>query len=111
MAKLLGEHWEGDVRVRWHDNNDQIVIERSQDAQSVIDAVAATNAAGAPTIDGLGKPVAEIPLTVLIDWCTLRGIPWEKMAYGSEYDAEFKQLAAEHSKLRYDNARSVHTVQ
>lgn len=111
MAKLIGQHWEGDVRVRWYDNNGEIAVERSQDAQNVVAAVAATNSAGAPTIDGLGKPVAEIPMVVLIDWCAKRGIPWEKMAYSNEYDVEFKQLAAEHTKLRYDNTPSVFTVQ
>ncbi len=55
MARLIGEHYEGDVRVRWthDDTTDQVHVERAQDIQAVIDQVAAENADGMPIIDGM----------------------------------------------------------
>ncbi|HEX8414014.1 MAG TPA: hypothetical protein VF637_09040 [Sphingomicrobium sp.] len=111
-TRLIGEHWEDDVRVRWYgdDTTNEVTIERWQDPQRAIDMVAAVNSDGAPTIDGLGKPVVEVPIVVAMDWAEKRGIAWEKLLYSNEYDAEFKRFAAEHSKLVYANTSSVHAV-
>lgn len=112
MARLIAEDWEGDVRVRWFEHEDgNVTVERHQDAQSVVDMVAAVNAAGAPTIDGLGKPIAEIPVVKAMEWAEKRGIPWEKLLYTNEYDAEFKRFIAEHQRLAYANTKKVHRVQ
>lgn len=113
MARLVGEHWEGPVRVRWYEDevSKEITVERWQDGQKAVDLVAAVNAEGAPTIDGLGKPVAEIPVVVAMQFCERRGIPWEKFLYTREYDDDFKLLVSEYKKLAYQNAKSVHTVQ
>jgi hypothetical protein len=110
MARLIGEHYEGDVRVRWYDDNGEIAVERHQDAQAAVDLVSAVNAEGAATIDGLGKPVLEIPVVAAMEWAEKRGIPWEKLLYSNEYDAEFKRFAADHSKLRYHATKSVHAL-
>lgn len=112
MARMLGEHWEGAVRVRWHeDASGDITVQRSQDSQSALDLVAAVNAEGAPTIDGLGKPVAEIPVVEAMAWAEQRGIPWEKLLYSNEYDAEFRRFIQDHSRLAYENRKSVMAVQ
>jgi len=113
MPRLIGEHWEGDVRVRWYgdDATSEVTVERWQDPQAALDMVAAVNVEGAPTIDGLGKPVVEVPVVTAMKFCQERGIPWEKFLYGNDYDGEFKRFAAEHSKLAYVNTKSVHTVQ
>lgn len=113
MIRLIGEHWEGDVRVRWYgdDVTHEVTIERWQDPQAAIDMVAAVNVDGAKTIDGLGKPIAEVPITVAMEFCEARGIPWEKFLYGNEYDEEYKRFAAEYSRLAYRSAQTVHTVQ
>jgi hypothetical protein len=109
MSRLIGEHYEaGGVRVRWYEQGDEITVERHQDAQDVVDLVSAVNAEGAPTIDGLGKPIAEVPVVAAMAWAAERGIPWEKLLYSNEYDTEFKRFCAEHSKLRYQNTKSVH---
>lgn len=109
MARLIGEHWEGDVRVRWFgdDATNQVTVEHYQDTQAAVDLVATVNAQGAETIDGLGKPVLEIPVTAAMDFCSRRGIPWEKFLYGNEYDDEFKRFAQEHSKLAYHSRKNV----
>lgn len=110
--KLIGEHYDSNgIRVRFYGDGEKVTVERHQDSQSAIDFVAAVNAEGAPTIDGLGKPVAEVPVAAAMQFCEARGIPWEKFLYGNEYDEEFKRFAAEYSKLAYVNAKSVHTVQ
>lgn len=113
MIRVIGQHWEGDVRVTWYgdDVENKVTVERWQDPQAALDLVAAVNAEGAPTIDGLGKPIAEVPVTVAMQFCEGRGIPWEKFLYGNEYDGEFKRFAAEYTKLAYSNSKSVHTVQ
>ena len=112
MIRLIGEHWEGDVRVRWYgdDVENTITIERWQDPTKALDMVAAVNVDGAPTIDGLGKPIAEVPVGVAMQFCEERGIPWEKFLYGNAYDAEFKRFARDYSKLAYKSAKSVHAV-
>lgn len=107
MTRLIGEHWENDVRVRWHSDGANVTVERSQDAQAAVDLVAAVNAEGPKTIDGLGKPVLEIPVTAAMQFCQDRGIPWEKFLYGNEYDDQFKRFAQEHSRLAYDARKSV----
>lgn len=113
MIRLIGEHWEGDVRVRWYgdDVTHEVTIERSQDPQAALDMVAAVNSEGAPTIDGLGKPVAEVPVGAAMEYCSRRGIPWEKFLYGNQYDAEFKSFVAEYSRLAYRAKKTVHAVQ
>lgn len=112
MIRLIGEHWEGDVRVRWYgdDVTHEVTIERTQDPTAAIEHVAAVNANGAPTLDGLGKPIAEVPVGAAIEFCGKRGIPWERFLYGNEYDGEYRRFAAEYSKLAYANTKSVHAV-
>lgn len=110
MPRKIGEHREGDVTVRWFDEGDTITVQREQDAQSVLDHVSAANLEGMPTIDGLGKPVAEVPVVAAMAWAQERGIPWEKLLYTNEYDAEFKRFCAEHTRLQYA-AKKLHTLQ
>lgn len=113
MIRLIGEHWEGDVRVRWYgdDATHEITIERWQNPQITLDKVAAVNSYGAPTIDGLGKPLGEIPVVKAQEWAKQRGIPWEKMLYSNEYDSELRAFLKEHQKLAYITPKQFHTVQ
>ncbi len=111
MPRKIGEHREGDVTVRWFEEGDDITIQRSQDAQGTLDHVAAANLAGLPTIDGLGRPVAEVPVVAAMEWAEKRGIPWEKLLYTNEYDAEFRRFCAEHQRLQYRAASTLHAVQ
>ncbi len=113
MRRMIGQHWEGDVRVTWwgDDVTNTVTVERWQDPTKALELVAAVNAeGGGKTIDGLGKPVAEVPIVAAMAFCEERGIPWEKFLYGNDYDSEFKRFAFEHSKLAYRNAKSVHAV-
>lgn len=109
MSHLIGEHWEGDVRVRWYGDRatNMVTIERWQDNDHAIRKVADISAEGAPSVDGLGRAVIELPVTIAQEYCAKRGIPWEKFMYGNEYDAEYKNLAADYSKLAYSNHRAV----
>lgn len=112
MIHLIGEHWEGDVRVRWYgdDATHEVTVERWQDSQRALDMVAAVNSEGAPTIDGLGKPLAEVPYGAAMEFCQARGIPWEKFLFGIEFDDQYRRFAADYSRLAYANAPSVHLV-
>lgn len=106
MSRIIGEHYEGDVRVRYVQHGDDLTVERHQDAQAVVDQVAAMNSHGVRTLDGLGKPVAEVPLVAMMDYCAARGIPWERMAYSNDYDTEFRAFVAEHRKLQYEASKA-----
>lgn len=110
MTRLIGEHLEGNVRVRWFDHRDgNVTVEHQHDAQEALDQVA--RAGEAPTIDGLGKPVAEIDQVALMAWAQERGIPWDRLLYSNEYDPELKRFIREHSRLRYTAAKTAHAVQ
>ncbi len=113
MPRKVGEHYDSNgIRETWWDNGDgNVTIQRHDDAQAAIDMVAAVNSEGAPTIDGLGKPIAEIPLVTAMAWAEQRGIPWEKLLYSNEYDDEFRRFIKEHQKLAYQARKTVHTVQ
>lgn len=112
MPDIIREEWQGDVRVRHlHDaSSDTFHVDYWQDNQATVDLVSTINAQGAPTIDGLGKPLVEIPVVVAMQFCERRGIPWEKFLYSNEYDTEFKRFAQEYSRLAYHSAKSVHAV-
>lgn len=113
MPTKIGEHFESNgVKVAWWDNGDgNVTVQRSQDAQAAVDLVAAVNAEGAQTLDGLGRPVLEVPVVEAIAWADRRGIPWEKLLYTNEYDDEFKRFAQDYSKLQYRAAKTVHALQ
>jgi hypothetical protein len=113
MARMIGEHWEGDVRVRhfYDDVLDEYHVERWQDPQIVVDKVSAVNGDGPPTLDGLGKPIGEIPVVLAQEWAAKRGIPWEKLLYSNDYDAEFKAFLREYKKLAYISNKTHHVVQ
>lgn len=112
MPRKIGEHYDANgIKETWWDDDGNITVQRSQDAQSAVDMVAAVNAEGAKTIDGLGRPMGEVPVVEAMAWAEKRGIPWEKLLYSNEYDDEFRAFIKEHSKLAYRPAKSVHTVQ
>lgn len=113
MTRKLGEHFDSNgIKETWfEDGEGNVTIQRSQDAQSAVDLVAAMNVDGVQTVDGLGRPVLEIPVVEAMAWAERRGIPWEKLLYSNEYDAEFKRFGQEYSKLQYRAAKTVHTVQ
>lgn len=109
MARLIGQHWDGDVLERWwgDEATNEVTIERIQNTEFHKQKVADINSEGAPSVDGLGHAVAEIPETVAIDYCLKRGIPYDKFIYGNEYDGEFRKMVAEHRRLAYTNHKAV----
>lgn len=113
MARLIGEHWEGDVRVRWwgDEATKSITIERSHDVEGVIDMVAAENAEGLPVHDGIGSSLGRIDPILAEAYCTKRGIDVAKFLYGTEYADELKRFLKEHNKFAHKYTKTVHTVQ
>lgn len=113
MPRKIGQHFDSNgIKETWFDDGDgNVTIERFQDAQAALDGVAKANLDGLPTIDGLGKPMAEVPLVEAMAWAAQRGIPWEKLLYSNEYDDQFKRFIAERSRLQYRALKSVHAVQ
>jgi hypothetical protein len=109
MRRMIGQHWEEDVLVTWWGDpvTHEVTIERWQDNELALRKVHDINSEGAPSVDGLGRAVIELPVTVAQEYCAKRGIPWEKFMYGNQYDAEYKRLAAEYSRLTYSNHRAV----
>lgn len=112
MLRLLGEDWENDVRKRTFVDTatGEMTVEHWQDPQAAVDMVQAINTDGAKTLDGLGRPVVEIPVVAAMEFCRARGIPWERFMYGREYDGEFKRFCAEYTRLTYAARKTVHAV-
>lgn len=109
MATLIGQHWDGEILERWWGDEETktVTIERIQNTEHHLKKVHDISSEGAPSVDGLGHAVAEIPETVALDWCRERGIPYDKFIYGNEYDAEFKKMVAAYNRLAYTNHKAV----
>ncbi len=101
MGNVAFKEQIGSVTEQFILEGDDLVVRRSEDAQPVIDAVAKANLNGTTEIEGLGRLVAEVPITLAMEFCQGRGIPWEKFMYTGEYDAEFKRFIAEHQRIAY----------
>lgn len=104
--KLLGEETvEGITERWWYDEaTEQYLVQRTGDVEREIERIAAINAAGeAPNVEGLGKAVGEVPVSVAMEYCDRRGIPWEKFLYTNEYDDEWPKIFAEYKRLVYEN--------
>ena len=101
----------GGIKETFAVDGDKVVVRRQQEVDPTIDAIARANLDGVTEIPGLGRLIAEVPLTVGIEFCESRGIPWEKFMYGNEYDAEFKRFIADRQKFAYRQAKRLHTVQ
>lgn len=90
----LTEEWSYD-----HTANTVTVLRR-QEIDPILEAVKREhNETGGHMIDGIGRHIGTIPLTVIQDYCQERGIPWEAMAYGNDYNDELKALCRSHTKL------------
>jgi len=85
-----------------------VTVRRTEDVQPIMDAVAKANLNGTTEIPGVGRLVAEVPITLAMQFCEGRGIPWEKFMYTSDYDAEFKRFIAEHQRIAYTHAKKFH---
>ena len=106
MARLIGTHYEGDVRVSFRADGDKIGISYEQDIDNTLDKIAAINAeGGAQTNDGVGRLKYEFPISLIMQHGIDRGIPWEKIAYGTGHDDEWPRMAAKWSKLSVEQRR------
>jgi hypothetical protein len=112
MARILTKDVSNGVTetFAYDDATDTVIVRRSQDAQGAIDAVAAANVEGVRSIDGLGIPQSEVPITVAIEFCTKRGIPWEAFLYTNQYDDEWGKFLKAHPNLCYRPAVRYHAV-
>jgi hypothetical protein len=113
MSRLIGQDYDSlGILEQWYDNGDGTVsIQRHDDAQGAVDLVNTANLDGVETVEGLGRPTIEVPIVLAMQWAERRGIPWEKLLYSNEYDAEFKKFGQEYSRLQYHAKRTVHAVQ
>ncbi len=107
MARLLGEHYEGDVRVsHMLESDGSVRLHYSQDIDNTLDKIAAINAdGGAQANDGMGSLKYEFPITLLMEHAAERGIAWERLAYSNDHDDEWPRMAAKWSKLTVDQRR------
>lgn len=101
MAKTLTSEVTDGVTETFETDGETIAVRHSQDAEPVIDYVAAANLAGVRDVEGLGRPTFEVPITVAMEFCNRRGIPWEKFLYTNEFDTEWVRFGQEYSRLAY----------
>ena len=101
MGRIIGEHYEGDVKVTYVDEGDGINIRYSQDITPVVDNIAAINAdGGAQVNDGIGRLKYEFPITLIMEHAVERGIPFEALAYrAGAYEDEWDAMGKKWSKL------------
>lgn len=111
MAKIVHTDTAQDVTETFAvDHDGTVAVRRAQDVEPTIDAIARANLDGVTEVPGLGRLVAEVPITVAIEFCEQRGIPWERFMYRNEHDAEFKRFIADRAKFQYRQAKRLHTV-
>ena len=107
MARLIGGHYEGDVRVSYRHDGDSIGVHYEQDIDHTLDKIAAINAdGGAQVNDGVGALKYEFPISLIMAHAVERGISWEKLAYSSEHDEEWPRMALKWSKLTVEQQRN-----
>lgn len=112
MAKIVHVEQSADITETVAvDHDGTAIVRRSQPVDPTLDAIARANIDGVTEIPGLGRLVAEIPITVAMEFCDERGIAWDKFLYGQDYDAEFKRFLAERQRFAYRQARKLVTVQ
>lgn len=88
----------------------KVIVHHTEDVEPVMDHVAAANLAGVGEVEGLGRPAFEVPVTVAMEFCQRRGIPWEKFLYSTEYDSEWIRFGQEYSRLAYKPGKTVFSV-
>ncbi len=101
MAKILTKDVADGVTETFEIDGDTVGVRHTQDAEPIIDYVAAANVGGVHEVPGLGVPSFEVPITVAMEFCRKRGIPWERFLYSNEYDSEWIKFGQEYSRLRY----------
>lgn len=108
MAELIGAHWEGDVWVEWWGDRatEMVTVVRKQDCEKILGKVADISAEGAPSVDGMGRSLGELPAVPLLEHCAKRGIEYAGILRG-HHDDEIRRFLQDNSKLAYSNHRAV----
>jgi hypothetical protein len=101
MTKILTKDVADGVTETFELDGDNIAVRHTQDAEPIMDYVAAANLGGVHEVPGLGVPSFEVPITVAMEFCRKRGIPWERFLYTQEYDREWVKFGQEYSRLAY----------
>lgn len=110
MPKTLTAEVTDGVSEKFEMEGDTVGVRRSQDVEPIMDHVAAANLHGVREVEGLGRPTFEVPITVAMEFCEKRGIPWEKFLYTKEYDKEWVRFGLEYSRLAYAAPRKQFAV-
>lgn len=113
MPRLIADEVEGDTRIRWSQDGDQITIQHTQDIEPLLDRIAAENAdGGVPTNDGIGALKYEFPETLIMEHAIERGLSFQKLAYepSKDMDKEWAAMASKWSKLSIERRRQYYGV-
>ncbi len=112
-ARLIAEDFEGDTRIRWYQDGEQITIQHTQDMQPLLDEIASINAdGGAPTNDGIGALKYEFPETLIMEHAIERGLSFSKLAFepSKDMDKEWEAMARKWSKLSIERQRQYYGI-
>lgn len=108
MEKVITEDFSMGIRERFYFDNttQQVRVERSQNVEPVLNRLRnINNDGGVESVDGMGVPLCEVPLSLGIAFCERRGIPVNKFLYGNDYNDEFLLFMKEHPKLVYQHKK------
>lgn len=108
MAEKLFTDVSDNIAETWHYDDGLVHVQRTQDVEPIIDAVAKANLAGTIEVPGLGRLIAEIPIATGIAYCEERGIPWEPFLYSPDYQDERARFMAQHQRLTYAHPKKYH---
>lgn len=81
-------------------NDGSVAVTRHQDVSGIIDAIHAEHMeTGGNVVEGVGRHLGDLPLTVLMHYCGLRGIRWEAVAYTNDHNDVLKDCLKEYQKF------------
>ena len=88
------------------DNDGTVYMRRSQDVEEILKAVHREKMeTNGHMVEGMGRHIGEIPVTLLDEYCNKRGIRWESVVYGNDLNHVLKDFLREFPKFRTTDAK------
>jgi hypothetical protein len=113
VERVITEDFSNGIRERFYfdDATQGVRVERTQDVEPVLNRLSTINASGGvESVDGMGVPICEVPISLGIAFCERRGIPVNAFLYGNDYNDEFLLFMKEHPKLVYEHRKKFHAL-
>ena len=88
------------------DNDGTVSVRRMQDVEEILKSVHREKMeTNGHMVEGMGRHIGEIPITLLIDYCQNKGIRWETVVYGEGMGHVLKDFLRDNAAFRTTDAR------